>query len=323
MSVKLSIVVPVYNVQEFVKECISSLLEIPIDEKEIIVINDGSTDKSVEIVKSLNSNKIKIINQKNGGLSSARNTGLIEAKGDYILFIDSDDYIINPENIKEMLYTAVKNDLDIVSGNGYTYYTEENKFKIHSNLNNLNKVVLDGNNYLKECLKNNDFSAVVWLNIYKADFIKQNNFVFKEGIYHEDIEWTIKVLLKANKVMYTDELFYIYRQREGSIMRSKDYTKHAIDMINTCVNNMNIVEEVEDNNLIKLVQDEMLNTIFWAVMRAKKTNKKFFKESILKDIPYNKCNSKKVKFKYLIFKLNKNLAYYMNELYENKKKSII
>ena len=90
---KLSIIVPVYNVEKYINECIKSLLELTIDNFEIIVVDDGSKDKSISIVKSFNDNRIKIIYKKNGGLSSARNAGLKEAIGEYVAFVDSDDYI--------------------------------------------------------------------------------------------------------------------------------------------------------------------------------------------------------------------------------------
>lgn len=118
---KLSIIVPVYNVEKYIKECIDSLLKVPLDDMEIIVVNDGTKDKSIELLSCYTDERIKIIHRVNGGLSSARNTGLDEAKGEYILFIDSDDFIINQDSIINMINIAEKNKCDVIIGNGYRY----------------------------------------------------------------------------------------------------------------------------------------------------------------------------------------------------------
>ena len=118
----LSVVVPVYNVEEYIYECIESILNQDIDGVEIIVINDGSTDNSLKIVKSFNDERIRIIDKENGGLSSARNVGLKEAVGEYVIFIDSDDYLKDKSVLAEMYNLAKKNNSDIVAGNFYKKY---------------------------------------------------------------------------------------------------------------------------------------------------------------------------------------------------------
>lgn len=320
MNIDLSIIVPVYNVEDYIEECISSLLRIPIKNKEIIVINDGSTDSSIDKVLKINSEHIKVINQKNGGLSKARNTGIKNANGDYILFIDSDDFVINTKSIERMFNSAKQNELDIIIGNGYKYYSDENKTPIFNNNEPLNNKVMDGQTYLKESIKINEFQAMVWLSIYKSAFIKENNFEFLDGYYHEDIDWTINLMLKSKRVMYSNELFYVYRQRDGSIMKSKNYSKNANDMIEICINNINKVEEYNDDELRSLIYDEMLNTIFWVIMKAQKYNKDFFKEMSIESIPYNKAVSKKTKLKFWLLKNNILIAYYLNDIYEKLKK---
>lgn len=321
MSIKLSIIVPVYNVEEYVEQCILSLVDIPIQEKEIIVVNDGSTDKSIEKIQYLNLDGVKIVNQKNGGLSSARNTGLKNANGEYVIFIDSDDYIINSIKIKEMIDIGNWNNADVIIGNGYVFFDELKKIKIYNKLQDISNKVITGKDFLKETLNKKNFNAMVWLNIYRRSFLSNNNFLFKEGVYHEDIEWTIKVMLVAKNVVYLDALFYMYRQREGSIMRARDYTKHSKDMIDICINNIKLIDKENDNSLKNLINDEMLDTIFWAIMRAQKTNKNFIKEQCINKIPQNKANRNITKLKYSILKVNKSLAFWLNELYEKYKKA--
>jgi len=320
MNIDLSIIVPVYNVEDYIEECITSLLEIPIRNKEIIVVNDGSTDSSIDRVLKIDSEYIKVINQENAGLSAARNTGIKNANGDYILFIDSDDFIVSSKKIEIMLNTAKENNLDIILGNGYVYYSDTNKTPIFKDMKQLKNKVMDGKSYLKESIKISEFQAMVWLSIYKNSFIKENNFEFLEGYYHEDIDWTIKLMLKSKRVMYSNELFYIYRQRDGSIMKSKDYSKNARDMIEICLNNINRVEAINDDELRRCIYDEMLNTIFWVIMKAQGSNKNFIEEISVKSIPYKKANSKKTKLKFWLLAKNVRLAYSLNNIYEKLKK---
>lgn len=319
MDINLSIIVPVYNVEDYIIECVKSLLEVPIEKKEIIIINDGSTDSSINKLLELNSSCIKIINQKNSGLSAARNTGLNNAKGEYILFIDSDDFIINSQSIAEMLYTAQKNNLDVITGNGYVYYSQYNKYPIFKDMDNLDNLLMDGKMFLKESIQRKSFKAMVWLNIYKNSFIKDNNFEFLQGYYHEDIDWTVKIMLKAEKVIYINKLFYMYRQRDGSIMQSKDYTKNAKDMIEICLNNIRLIDMEKDEDLKTLICDEMLDTIFWVIMKAQKSNCNFMYSISINEIPYKKSGNAKTKLKFCLFKRNKYIAYWLNNVYEKLK----
>lgn len=210
-NVLISIIVPVYNVEPYLKRCLDSIYSIDNRiEKEVILINDGSEDDSLSILKEYASqyyNETKLINQKNIGLSATRNRGLHIAKGKYISFIDSDDFI---DSIKfvEVLQYIVKNELDFIIGNGYRY--PDNK---KLNYNNYGNKIFCGIDLMQKMFKNNDYSDVVWRCIYNKKFLVNNNIEFINGILHEDMPFTFQCFLKAKKVQCIDKRFYFYRTR--------------------------------------------------------------------------------------------------------------
>ena len=125
---ELSIIIPCYNVEKYIDECINSVLEQDVNSYEILLINDGSTDNTLNILESYRKNsKIKVINQQNGGLSKARNIGLLNAKGEYILFLDSDDFI-EKKSLNKILEFIKKNSLDILAFNFFIYYDSLNLY---------------------------------------------------------------------------------------------------------------------------------------------------------------------------------------------------
>lgn len=218
MELELSIVVPVYNVEQYLEECLNSIYAVENIRKEVILVNDGSTDNSLEILKRY---EIKypditvLIDKKNGGLSSARNTGIKVAKGEYISFIDSDDWI-ESKKYEEFFKEGQKYDLDIMVS-GPIFY-KNGKIEKQDWFKNLNKKkIYEGKEYLKECYENWIHRLEVWDDIYKRDFLLKNKVLFKENLLHEDELFTPLILSCATRVKIIDENFYYYRQREGSI----------------------------------------------------------------------------------------------------------
>ncbi|MDO4924791.1 MAG: glycosyltransferase [Turicibacter sp.] len=231
---KLSIIVPVYNVQDYIEECIQSLLKQTLDDFEIIVVDDGATDDSIKRISHLKSPKLRIIRRENGGLSAARNTGLKNAKGEFIAFVDSDDYIILPNAYEEMYNLAKKTQSDVVYGNALKYFSDENKFPLNHQIQSNSKEVLTSDEFLFEVLKHKETFAPVWLYLYKRNLLVENMLMFKKGIYHEDEQFTPRVLTKANQVAIYHKVFYFYRQRVGSIVNSKLNIKMGYDVLQTC-----------------------------------------------------------------------------------------
>jgi len=215
---RVSVIVPVYNVQNYIRECILSILNQTFRDFEIIIINDGSKDKSIEHIKDLvNDNEnIILINQENGGLSNARNTGLRIATGEYISFVDSDDYI--GKNFLATLYSEAKEfDLDIACGN-YIKFDENKKNPIRERDEKLyTKTAVTGVQFLYDQLEVRNYKMEVWDDLYKKTFLDNNNLTFLEGLMHEDDLFTPLALLAAQRVKLVRNHDYFYRQRATSI----------------------------------------------------------------------------------------------------------
>ncbi|MBC8578959.1 glycosyltransferase family 2 protein [Zhenhengia yiwuensis] len=212
---KVSIIVPIYNVQQYLAKCIDSLLEQTLQEIEIILVDDGATDKSPEICDTydLKDHRIKVIHKTNGGLSDARNMGIEVAQGEYIAFLDSDDWV--EPNFYEYLYSlAKKEDADIAQCDYIEVYAEDIqidfrqhiKETIHTGAEALG--LLFGKEYVK--------TVVVWNKLYRRNLFDEIR--FPKGKVHEDEFTTYKIIHKANKLVNSNLPMVYYRQREGSIM---------------------------------------------------------------------------------------------------------
>ena len=215
----LSIVVPTYNVEEFIANCLESLLDQDLEKEayEILVIDDGATDRSAEIASSyakINAN-VKVVHQKNKGLSGARNTGMALAKGKYTYFIDSDDYIA--KNTLGLIVSLLERDqLDFLGIKEIE--TGLLNLKDSSNLDKVKKDALnitDGITFIAE----NNYINNAWWYFVKTDFLKQTGLSFPEGRLVEDANFTAKLIAAAERVAYIPLDFYRYYMRPNSIMR--------------------------------------------------------------------------------------------------------
>lgn len=222
----LSIIVPGQNVEAYIGKCLDSLLnqDINSSDYEIIVVNDGSTDKTKEIVEryvSSHSNII-LINQQNKGLSGARNSGVKVARGSYVMYIDSDDYI-EKNVLKELLAQAERDNLDVLRYN-YRNVDEDYKVIVPKRNNKLyvdySSDVTDGFCFLTHRL---GYACYAWQFLIKTEIAK--NVLFKEGIYFEDTEWAPRMLNEAKRVASTDLVVYNYLKRTNSITNAVDEAK--------------------------------------------------------------------------------------------------
>ncbi|MFA6779070.1 MAG: glycosyltransferase [Paludibacteraceae bacterium] len=219
----LSIVVPVYNVSSYLSRCLDSLLNQSIDSAayEIIVVNDGSTDNSLNIAQRYAGNhpQIVIVSQENGGLSAARNSGVKVARGKYIQFVDSDDYL-EPDVLNVLLEKMERECLDVLRFN-YQNVNEHDKVfqpnRVYRQFVDYRDEVTDGLSFLTERL---GFGCYAWQFLIRAEILQQNQLFFKSGIYFEDTEWTPRMLLMVKRVTSTDLVVYNYLMRQGSITQS-------------------------------------------------------------------------------------------------------
>lgn len=223
---KVSIIIPVYNVEKYLDECLNSALNQTLSSIEIICVNDGSTDKSEKILKDYKTKyeNIIIINQNNRGVSVARNAGLKVAKGKYIYFLDSDDYI-SEEAMKVCYQECEKDNLDILTFDADSFYDKGYMgHKLNENYirkNKLNSKVMKGEDFYINCNKKMEHKAVVWLSFWKREFIDKNQLYFYEDIVHEDEIYISEGFLKADRVKYIPKNLYRRRVRDDSIMTSK------------------------------------------------------------------------------------------------------
>ncbi|TYS60081.1 glycosyltransferase [Sutcliffiella horikoshii] len=209
MRTEISIIVPIYNVERYLPTCIESIYNQSFQDYELILVNDGSFDNSAEICMEYaeKDNRIKIVNKKNGGLSSARNAGVQEASGKYIIFVDPDDKL--SENYLNKLYsTAEKNNCCVVVS-GYQTIPDLEKRKPGFQLNK----VLSGKKFILSSQKvhsNNDL-CFVWRYIYKRSVLEGNNIRFNEEVFiGEDVIFNLSCLLKASRVVAIPDTLYQY-----------------------------------------------------------------------------------------------------------------
>ena len=220
-EIKVSVIVPVYNSSSFLKRCIDSLVNQTLNDIEIIIINDGSTDDSEEIIKSYNDPRIVLISKENEGLSATRNLGMKVAQGKYISFVDSDDWV--ELNFLEKLYTAVeKHGAEIAVAGIIRLHTTNKKYHIKYDKE---IVTFDISEKLRLC--DVPDKCYVWNKLYLASMLREKGVQFVVGRLFEDIMFTPEVLYYSDKMVVVPETFYYYWRHSGSIVASK--TKKAIE----------------------------------------------------------------------------------------------
>lgn len=217
--VQISIIVPVYNVEKYLKRCIDSILLQTFKDFEIILVDDGSTDKSGSICDeySMIDNRIKVIHKENGGLSSARNIGINLAKGKYIAFVDSDDYI--NERMYEILYKFIEETKADIAICNYKKVNDNISFNKKINYDEINIKKFNNIEALEQIYLMNGPQFIIACNkLYKREIFK--NLKYPEGRIHEDEFIAHKLLYNSNLVIYINEELYYYYIRENSIMNS-------------------------------------------------------------------------------------------------------
>ena len=293
---KFSLIIPVYNVEKYLEKCLKSILDNTYKNYEVIIVNDGSTDNSEKIIKE-NLNKfedITYIKQKNKGLSSARNEGVKKSKGDYICFIDSDDYI--EKDMLEVLNNNLKDNPDILRFQIREVYNDKS-----IDINEIPFNTTNSNDAFSKIVKYK-YIEISPLYIYKASFFKENNFSFKEGIYHEDFALIPIVIASCKSIKSISYIGYNYVIRDGSIMRSSDKNK--------------IIKKMDDSLLAFNQAIHILNK-----MENKDEFKNFYANSIL-DKYYSLDKNLKKEYKEKIKKLNV-FSYMLTNNFKRKIKKII
>ena len=215
---KVSVIIPVYNVEKYIEKCLNSLVNQTLSDIEIIVINDGSPDNSQKIIDKFVKkypDKVKSFIKENGGQGSARNFGLTKASGEYIGYVDSDDFV--ELNMYEKMYNKAKEqNADIIICGSY------NVDEITNNkVEDIDKI------YFEDYKKNAFFGRMaVWNKIYKKEIIEKNKLEFRSKVWYEDLDFTLKALSTAKKIDYVNEPFYDYLIRQGSTMNNSNVDRN-------------------------------------------------------------------------------------------------
>lgn len=218
MKIKVSVIVPVYNVEKFIDKCLNSLVNQTLKEIEIIVVNDGSPDNSQKIIDKYVKKypeKVQSFIKENGGQGSARNYGLKKASGEYIGYVDSDDFV-EKDMYKKLYNKAKENNYDIVVCGNYNVSEDYQNKNIDAFINNYNTD-----------LENIFFGKMaVWNKIYKRDILIKNKLEFKEKVWYEDLAFTLKAIMNSNTFAFIDEPLYDYLIREGSTMNNSNVQRN-------------------------------------------------------------------------------------------------
>lgn len=272
---KISIIVPVYNVEKYIKRCVDSLLEQTYSDIEIILVDDGAKDNSGSLCDDLakNDDRIKVFHKENGGLSSARNYGIEKATGDYVCFVDSDDYV-SPDYCRKMIEVSQSENADIVVCNYIRFSGERctesidstDAYQVFNRVDALkNLYALDGERY-----------TLAWNKLYKRSVIADIR--YPESLINEDEFTTYKFLLNADKIVTMDDVLYFYFKNDNSITTNAKYLEN-LDVFKALEERRGILEKRSDmSEVLKLHDKTYLNRIIFRNRDLIKINKNMYKD---------------------------------------------
>ena len=306
--IKYSFIVPVYNTEKYLKKCLDSLVNQTYKDFEIIVVNDGSTDKSSNIISKYQKKykNIIVIDKENEGLSMARNRGVQKSSGKYIIFVDSDDYVSNKllEEVDKKI-----DDSDILRFQIATEDEEYTKINEYHEEGFESMCGYDAFRYLSSY----HFVEPAWCYVIRKNYYIENKFSFKKGVYHEDFGLIPYVIYKARKVKSIDYIGYHYVQRNGSIMNNNDYkktVKKAFDMLEQYKTMRLFAKNINrKNNLDDYFLSYISNSVIVKARELKKDEKKVYINELKKLNVFDGVlvNTRIRRFKKYLMKHNLNL----------------
>lgn len=221
---KISFIIPVYKVEDYLRHCVNSITAQSYQEIEVILVDDGSPDRCPELCDELaaNDNRIVALHKKNGGLSDARNAGIKKSTGDYVVFVDGDDFWIRNDSLMKLVAIASEHkDLDFIGFNCNYYYPDSNKMTAWVPYADELAKPTDKNKVTVALVENGTFPMSACLKLIKRDFLVDNELFFKKGQIAEDIPWFINVLDVTSKCCFVNYYIYGYRQNvTGSITKT-------------------------------------------------------------------------------------------------------
>lgn len=277
MEIRFSIIVPVCNVESYLGRCVESLVnqEKMEDQLEILLIDDGSVDNSGMLCDKMKEQfpQIRVFHKEHGGPSSARNVGIKSARGKYILFVDSDDFIESCTCFKLNQVLKKYNNVDMVIFNGIKEQGDvQNSVKrIPAESIRLSQ---NGRLFLTEHYQSRNLNIEVWLYAYKREFLLKKELSFQEGILHEDVEFIPRVLLECNEILEIPDFFYHYVVRENSISTQKNREKNIKDLTLVLKQQVQIAEQQEPE-LKKWMKNAILNSYLNMIQDSRMYQKQY------------------------------------------------
>jgi len=301
--IKISLIIPVYNVEKYLEKCLSTCVnqDISIDEYEIIIVNDGTKDNSLNIVYEFEQKyrNIKVYSQENQGLSAARNKGLSLAKGEYVWFIDSDDWI-KTNCMRRITDLCRSNSLDALAISAANV--------IEDNIEKRSKYITNEIHSGKEVLRKGVMTVCAPFTIYKRSFLLEYELFFKQGIFHEDSEFTPRAYYFIKRILFLDDICYFVRQNPTSITRTPN-PKKAFDCITVAKSLNDFSKKVNGdlktqyNNLISLnVNNSLFNTYEMSNEKIQELNQFIYDHKFL-FIHLIRSNRLKYKFEGILFSI--------------------
>lgn len=303
-----SIIVPVYKVEQYLARCVETLVNQTEKNIEIILVDDGSPDSCSALCDfyAAQHENVMVVHKENGGLSDARNEGLRKASGEYVMFVDSDDYV--DLDACESLKPFVEKNVDVIVTDGLSEGRPVNL--VHSGVKN--NIIYSGEQYVKESVLFGKIPMAAWLYVYKRTFLTENNLFFKKGIYHEDEEFTPRALLVANSIINTGKAFYHYIIRDNSITTRKDKRKNADDLFETCRILFAYYDKLEDKVLAKYLKDSLVNKYLSIFQEGKLYQ--YGEDYLHKEFILENAYKRKTKIKARLYNISPKLYWYINRI---------
>ena len=253
---KYSVIIPVYNSEKYLRKCIDSILAQKYKDFEIILVDDESKDLSAKICDDYaqKDNRVNVIHKTNGGTADSRNVGIRAASGDYIMFVDNDDYWKRKNTLEDIDCQLNESHADVLMYDTMEYWENENRFTQSGKTCKRQEIVNQPKEYaLKTVIEQGILYRAVWAKVVKRQLIVDHNLLFEKGIRNEDTEWTAKMLLCAESYDWYEKVFYVYRKGTGEAQTDKRVTfKEVNDLKNILDKYITLADTIENSDFQKV-----------------------------------------------------------------------
>lgn len=304
---KISIIVPIYNVEKYLSECIESVLYQSYRDIELILVDDGSPDQSLAICEEYakKDNRIVVIHKKNGGLSDARNYGIHAAVGEYSIFLDGDDYWDDLDALERLVARVKQTNVDVLNYSYKKYYEDTGEMIPYFENAKAMPVTMDSKEKQLRFLTEQSLYIASACNKMIRTSLFKNDLLFEKGIFSEDIEWGARLLMEATSFDFICENFYCYRQRNDSI-RYTISDKKCTDLKNNIIHSIEIADNVCKEWRSSFYRYAAFQFATFFIVQAQAENKQTDNIKELKQYRWilaYYANNKKIKYLYYMCKL--------------------